>query len=296
MNGVGAKTPVQSLKGQATWGWEIAVYLFLAGTGAGSYVASTASGFLGSPPAAISIAGVVLGAPLVFLGMLFLIIDLGVRRNAPRAFVNVRTSWMARGAWVIAAFTLLDAGQIASLIWGFGWPAVLGDVAVALALATMFYTGFLLKACRSIPFWSTAILPLLFFFSASSTGVMAVVLTGALGGSGAGSFVPLSQADEVLVFAEGAILAIFLLRGSRARAGESVRMWLTGQMAAGFWGGVVVCGLVVPLLSDAYPAGIIAVGASMSLGLAGGLVLRKIVLAAGTKSPIELSPLGFGGS
>lgn len=281
---------------QMTWSWKIAAYLFLAGTGSGAYATSAVAGFLGlvGPPAPTI--GVVLGAPLVLFGMIFLVSDLGVKKNAIRAFVNVRTSWMARGSWIISAFTVLDAAQLAGLLWHWQWPSALGAATVALAVGTMFYTGFLLKACRAISFWSTMILPLLFLVSASSTGAMAIVLGGILYGGGIGSFSAFSKADAILILIESLIIIAYLERGRRLQQSRgSVHTWIRGRLAVGFWGGVVLCGLLVPLVADAYPAGIVAVSASMSLGLAGGLVLRKIILAAGTRDPVlSISPSNAG--
>lgn len=259
----------------------------MAGTGSGAYATSALAGFLGLAGPLAPAIGITLGAPLVFAGMLFLVTDLGVKKNAVRAFVNVRTSWMARGSWIVSIFTVLDAAQLAALVWHWGWPTALDAVTVVFAVATMFYTGFLLKACKGIPFWSTAILPLLFLVSASSTGAMAIVLSGVLYGGSVESFAAFSRADAILILIESLVIVAYLERSRRLRPSRaSVQMWVKGRLAFGFWGGVVVCGLLVPLAIDAYPAGILAVSASMSLGLAGGLVLRKIVLAAGARDTL----------
>lgn len=275
-----------------TWRWRIASYLFLAGTGSGAYAASTIAGFFGSAWDPAPEVGVALGAPLVFIGMLFLISDLGAKKNALRAFVNVRTSWMARGSWIISAFVVLAGAQLAALLLHWGWPSAVSALTVALAVATMIYTGFLLKACRGISFWSTAVLPVLFLASASSTGVMAVVLGGAVYSGSLGSLAGLAKADAVLVIIESLVLAAYLERGRTLRQSRgSVRMWLRGSLAPAFWVGVVVCGLLVPLAFDVYPASTVLVALAMSLGLAGGLVLRRIILAAGTRDALfSISP------
>ncbi len=277
---------------QVTWSWKIAAYLFLAGTGSGAYAVSVLAASLGLVGPLAPAIGVALGAPLVFAGMLFLINDLGVKKNAVRAFINVRTSWMARGSWIISIFTILDAAQLASMLWRWEWPAALDAVTVVFAVVTMFYTGFLLKSCRAISFWSTIILPFLFLISASSTGAMAVVLGGVLYGSSVQSFSALSRADAVLILFEALVIAVYLARGRRVRPSrESVHMWINGRLAIGFWGGAVLCGLLIPLVADAYSGGILVVSVSMSLGLAGGLFLRKIILAAGARdSLVSFSP------
>ena len=248
---------------------------------------SVAVGSFNASPSPASWIGVVLGGPLVLLGMVFLILDLGVKNNATRAFLNVRTSWMARGAWIISTFAVLDIAQLFFSLLHLPWPAGASLVAAGLAVATMFYTGFLLKACRPITFWSTMILPVLFLASASSTGVMLVVLGTVAYGSTTGSVAALSTADVFLILAESLVIVVFLLRGERLQTSRgSVQLWVRGRLAAGFWGGVVVCGLLVPLVAESYQAAAPLLATCMLLGLTGGLVLRRIVLAAGIRRPL----------
>lgn len=272
---------------QRTWGWKIAAYLFLAGVGAGAYATSAAAGLLGVAAGPPSWMGLVLGGPLVLVGMLFLIADLGVKNNALRAFANVRTSWMARGAWIISAFVALDAVQLSASLLHLPWPEIASIAMTGLAVATMFYTGFLLKACRPISFWSTLILPFLFLASASSTGVMMVVLGSIAYGSTAEALSLFSRTDVFLIFIESLVIFVYLARGRLLRTSQrSVQMWVRGPLAIGFWGGVVACGLLVPLAAESYQAATSLLSVGMLAGLAGGLLLRRIVLAAGVREPL----------
>jgi formate-dependent nitrite reductase membrane component NrfD len=73
----------------------------------------------------------------------------------------------------------------------------------------------------------------------------------------------------------------------------SAKWILTGRMAAPFWIGVVACGLIIPFLLEMFggegsPAGIAAI-----LGLAGGLFLRYVILAAGALDPIAAAGFEF---
>lgn len=281
---------------QRTWGWNIAAYLFLAGAGAGAYVAAFAAGVLEGSATVASWMGGVLSFPMVAGGMLFLIADLGVKNNALKAFARVKTSWMARGAWIISAFVVLDTIQLGALALRLPWPAAASLPAAILAVATMFYTGFLLKACRPISFWSTIILPTMFLASAASTGVMALVLGSLVYGGKPGSLAPLSRSDTFLILVESLVILVFLgrgllLRGSRA----SVQMWITGRLAVAFWVGVVVCGLLTPLIAESYHLPPYLLSAAMLAGLTGGLLLRRLVLAAGIRESL-LSPDLLSGS
>jgi len=288
---------------QGHWGWMIALYLFLAGTGAGAYVAGVAADILGGGYMMLSKIGLVLSTPLVFVGMIFLILDLGQARNALFAFRRVGSSWISRGTWIISIFMVLSVLQIATRVWPFQWLAAGGIlnlsvevVTSAFAVGTMLYTGLLLGASKPIAFWSTPILPLLFLVSASSTGLMGVLLGGTVYGAGAANLLPFRQADEILILMELLVIALFLQGTHRVEESRySASMFINGVLAKRFWGGVVCCGLVIPVLADlllvSFTSGTSAFVASvggvcMLLGLAGGLLLRELILSAGVHAPL----------
>lgn len=288
---------------QGHWGWKIALYLFLAGTGAGAYVAGVAADYLGGGYITLSKLGLVLSAPLVFVGTIFLVLDLGQKRNALFAFRRVGSSWISRGTWIISIFMVLSALQIATRVWPFEWLAAernfnlsLEIFTSAFAVATMLYTGLLLGASKPIAFWSTPILPLLFLMSASSTGLMVVLLGGAAGGVDAAYLLPFRQADEILILAELLVIALFLQGTHRVQESRySASMFINGILARRFWSGVVGCGLVIPVVAEmllvSLPTGngaLVALvgGVCMLLGLAGGLLLRELILSAGVYAPL----------
>ena len=288
---------------QGHWGWMIALYLFLAGTGAGAYVAGVAADLLGGGYMTLSKLGLVLSAPLVFVGMIFLILDLGKARNAMFAYKRVGSSWISRGTWIISIFMVLSALQIATRVWPFQLLSVEGSfnlsleiITSAFAVGTMLYTGLLLGASKPIAFWSTPILPLLFLVSASSTGLMAVLLGGTVDGVGASYLLPLRQADEVLILLELLVIALFLQGTHRVEESRySSSMFINGILARRFWGVVVGCGLVIPLVADLLLVSVTSLsgtlvasvgGVCMLLGLAGGLLLRELILSAGVHAPL----------
>lgn len=299
---------MSKLTSQGHWGWKIALYLFLAGTGSGTYVTGVIADYFGEGYIMLSKLGIVLSAPLVFLGMIFLIFDLGLKRNAIFAFTNVRSSWISRGTWIISIFLVLSALQIVTRVWPFQWLVTqrsldlsLEAVTSAFAIAAMLYTGLVLGASKPIAFWSTPLLPLLFLVSASSSGLMLVLFGGTAYGVGASSLLPFRQADEILILGELLVIALFLQGTHRAEESRySARMCVNGLLARRFWSGVVGCGLVVPLIAEIFlvslPSGnaslIAAISiVSMLLGLAGGLLLRKLILAAGVYAPLRVGSI-----
>jgi len=102
---------------------------------------------------------VVAGAFLVLTGVL-LVGDL----KQPKRFVYLltrgnRTSWLVKGAWVLAAFAAcLAAWWIAGLVGAGGALAALAVPTVLLALGTAGYTAFLFGQCEGRDLWQEPLL------------------------------------------------------------------------------------------------------------------------------------------
>ncbi len=316
--------PVRDLKNirpQKEWNELIAVYLYLAGMGAGSFVIGTLIGWLGvrlNPPflASLSFFGFTLnfsrvpllwGPIMVAIGAPFLILDLGIKWRFMYACLNPRTSWVARGFLILSVFIILGlilfVKSILPVEWLHGgsslWriPEV---VAFIFALATAIYTGILLKATKSVPLWNTYFLPLLFLVSALSTGSMAIILSTL--GTGlfthdAGALKMLMGGEQVLVIIEGIVLYLFLSRTYRAaeQGKDSVRLLLFGEMKLIFWGGVVFLGFIFPVvlenIASFFPGNAPLIFTAGILLLFGGFFLRLGVLHAGIKEKLPMHRL-----
>lgn len=306
-----------NLNAQTEWGWKIAAYLFLAGAGAGAYAWGVIGDFVGGFGEVAPRIGVMLGFPMLFLGSLFLIADLGVKSRALNAFLVPRTSWIGRGTYIITAFMLLSFVHAATWVWPFqgladndGLRHVLGGVTLVFALLTMIYTGVLLGASRPIAMWSTAMLPALFLVSALSTGLMAVALCSAIAGM-VGLDVPnsvllgMAGMDAVVIAVEILVVILYLQAAHKVPESRVARdMVLRGRLATHFWLGVVVVGLLGPLAIEAltYAMGLDAMGGTTLsaviilaalLGLTGGLWLRYVVLACGVRAPLRAGNIEY---
>ncbi|MGQ9646279.1 MAG: NrfD/PsrC family molybdoenzyme membrane anchor subunit, partial [Thermodesulfobacteriota bacterium] len=97
---------VRYLRPQQEWKEIIAIYLYLAGMGAGAYIIGTVLNWFVQPSRVLSIwglpfdyakAAILWGPLLVAIGAPFLILDLGIKRRFLYACLNPRTSWVARG-------------------------------------------------------------------------------------------------------------------------------------------------------------------------------------------------------
>jgi len=251
----------------------IAVYLYLAGMGAGAFIIGTLIGWFNvklDPPilSSIDLFGLTLnlsavpilwGPVMVAIGTPFLILDLGIKWRFMYACLNPRTSWVARGFVILSIFIVLGLALLAKSILPFEWlhqESVLWRipeiVAFIFAFGTAIYTGILLKATKSIPLWNTSLLPLLFLVSGLSTGSMAIILSTM--GTGffshdAGALKVLMHGEQFLVVVEAIVLYLFLSRRHRAseQGKDSVRLLVFGEMKMIFWGGIVLLGSSSPL-------------------------------------------------
>ncbi len=284
---------------QTEWRWLIAIYLFLAGAGGGAHITGVVADFMGWTQ--LANIGIGLGWPCVLIGCLCLIGDLGTARNAWRVARKPDTSWIARGTIIISIFMIV--AFIHTVLWV--WPGTMagpevgarhlvGVIGAFFAFGTMVYTGLLLGDAIPIPFWNTTLLPILFFVSALSTGVMAVVLVGVIAAADQAHLLTLGRVDIVLIVIEALVLAAYLHGSYRVpNTRMAAEHLLKGELAAMFWMGVAVCGLAVPLVIDAVGLHGAGAAAASILGLIGGLCLRYVVLAGGAMYPMAAAGFEF---
>lgn len=301
----------KTINTQQAWGGKIAAYLFLAGVGAGSYLVGFVVNLTRPDLVILSRIGVLLGAPLVIIGILFLILDLGKKPLAFLAFSQPGSSWIARGTIIITAFVILTLVHIGLWIWPSTWlegaPSIhlaLGSITAIFALLTLIYTGMVLGVAKPIPFWDPLILPGLFLVSGVSTGTMGIAFYLSIYGLSSGSAIEppltlLARCDVFILIIEALIIGGYLFRmhhlsGAQASAG----MVLRGKLAAPFWGGVVAAGLVIPLVFEVYLAylsppspatALVLTAVAGIIGLIGGFMLRYVVVVGGVSLPLNIN-------
>lgn len=236
------------------WGAPIAMYLFLAGLGAGAFVAATAVGRMAPQAKRTVRAGRVIALGAVAVGLVLLMVDAKGGFLHPWRFAlllgNVQ-SVMTWGVVFLAAFVVIAAVVVVRDLLKKSVPFGLEATGCGFAIAVAMYTGVLLGVVKTFPLWNSAVLPFLFLVSAMSTGVCAVFL-----------FARLVCPNEVekLAFLEHVhgwlpwvetvlVVALLFFVGLSSEAGAaSVAALLTGQWALVFWLGFVVVGLALPLV------------------------------------------------
>lgn len=236
------------------WGAPIAMYLFLAGLGAGAFVAATAAGRMAPQAKRTVRAGRVIALGAVAVGLVLLMVDAKGGFLHPWRFAlllgNVQ-SVMTWGVVFLAALVVIAAVVVVRDLLKKSVPFGLEATGCGFAIAVAMYTGVLLGVVKTFPLWNSAVLPFLFLVSAMSTGVCAVFL-----------FARLVCPNEVekLAFLEHVhgwlpwvetvlVVALLFFVGLSSEAGAaSVVALLTGQWALVFWLGFVVVGLALPLV------------------------------------------------
>lgn len=267
--------------------WErlVALSFSLEGIGAGLVLCAVLAG---SPMA------VLLGLILVAGGVAALFAHLGNPRRFWRVVSNPATAWISRGSLLIGMLfvfggAFLVAGQPGNPS---AWVslATLGLGLVAAVLVG--YAGLLLASMAGIPFWSSALAPLLFALHSLASGAALLLALAAITGG------PPSQLlGAAVLLLLGLTLAASLvyprITGSTRGARDSARSLLSGANRLLFLGGALGLGLLVPLLlvgahlviSPGAAAVTLVVVATL-LRLAGDLCFRHALISAGSYDPL----------
>ena len=306
------------------WGMPVVAYLFLAGVGAGAMTVSSSvllrggGGEFGGRHFDVARYGAFLAPIPVMIGCAMLVFELGSFQTGHwfkwlNLYMVINLSPMSIGTWLLTLFIGV------SLIYAYTFwrrDAAPGDrhdtlrkaaawVGVPLGIAVAVYTGVLLGAMPSRPFWNSPILAMLFLLSSISTGVAVIMLARAVVHKrkpGAEDEVHydesgyiLTASDVLLIGFEILVIFLFLMFAhlTVGNVSQAVSVILSGSLTTQFWFWVVLVGLVVPALVElryviprllnhqkfAVPRGIellvpIAV-------LVGGFMLRYVVVVAG---------------
>lgn len=281
----------------AHWRWEIYLYFWIGGIGAGSHVVSTIAQVLGYKDPAFLRASRYTTLVAMMISPILLIKDLG----RPERFYNMLRivklrSPMSVGTWALTVFSLLTGlvataqaardgllGQNAAARLAGALPTrFLSVLALPFGFFVGSYTGVLLAA-TSVPMWArnAVLMGPTFLASALSTGLSAISFVLHLGEWGEQKTVQaLRRAERFALLAEAGLLAASLVR--MGRWGRPLRSKELGPL---FFGGTVLGGILAPLallFSDRESRGK-GLLASL-LVLAGGFVFRYAMVKGGRMS------------
>lgn len=304
---------------QEAWHWLPAIYLFLGGLGAGAFLVAALVELTGERYkhefCPTSLVGSTISGPVVALGAVILIFDLGAGKMEPWRIFYLFThpsSVMTWGIWILSIFIplcflygFLELMEVYPNAWG--WitgrlrflkklPArrikrIAAAVGSIFAVATGIYTGVLISDVGpAIPLWSADVwpgvsipmLPILFLVSAVSTGMgLTIDLAATIAlPEIQRRFRALPVVHMVAIGLE-AILVGLLLYSANSLGGAgamSVSMMVAGHMRTAFWIGFVALGLIFPFVVHAYAIGAGSHSAASGIGSGIGIVVAGLFL------------------
>lgn len=291
------------------WGWLIIFYFYFGGIAGGSYAIAALIHLFGAPEdRPLARLGYYIALPAVILCAPLLIVDL----TRPERFWHMvlqserllpMLKWwspMSVGSWALAVFgafaflsflaALADDGRLPIRALAALHRGMFGKLFVAVGASAAFflasYTGVLLSVTNR-PIWAdTNLLGLLFLLSGASTAAALMILLAFRRRT-----VPSRTLQALYRFDDWVmILELVALAAVVVSLGAVATAWMN------VWGvllvvGVVLAGILLPLLlHHRHLLGRLSVPVASLLVLAGGLVLRAVVVLS--SEAIHPPPLG----
>lgn len=204
-----------------------------------------------------------------------------------------RTSWITRGMLLTILFGGFALIQLALSFWlpAVGWGIVFKVLAGIFALLAGIYSGFVMNYCKSVPFWNSALLPLVFIFAGIADGFALIMAVGL--GVGQVDIMAIETGSRILLTINAIIIAAYLWNAiyKSDTARHSVMQLIRGNIALPFWLGVVAFGIIMPLgiSGFSYFAGEAATPLLVSaiiLHTLGAFALKYTLLKAGIHNPL----------
>lgn len=164
---------------QDAFGIFIAIYFYLTGLSAGSFILSTLSNSFGLEKfKPIGRIGVILATVLIVIAPLFLLFHIGMPQRAWHLFFYLNlSSPITWGSFLlilyptnclIYAYFMFSEKINSAKIFGF--------IGIPLAILVSGYSGFILAFGKARALWNTALMPILFIASAIVSGIALMIL------------------------------------------------------------------------------------------------------------------------
>lgn len=216
-----------------------------------------------------------------------------------------RTSWIARGVVFtiffsgfglmqlftsyLLGYTDFITGQALSAVYYF--DILMKIFAGLFAVLTGIYCGFMMSYCKSVPFWNTGILPIVILNAGIADGLALIMGIGLF--TGGVNFHAVEFASRLVLGVNAILLATYLMNATyqSSTAELSVKELLFGNVAVIFWVGIILFGIVIPLVisfismftGEATSTLLIA---AIICHTAGAFALKYCILKVGIYKPI----------
>ncbi|MGD9345852.1 MAG: polysulfide reductase NrfD [Candidatus Aminicenantes bacterium] len=286
---------------QEAFGLFIAIYFYLTGLSAGSFILSTLSyGFGMEQYKPLGKVGVVLATILLIIAPLFLLLHIGAPYRAWHLFVYL--NWSSPITW--GSF-LLVLYPINCIIYGYFMfkgnlklTRLFGFIGIPLAISVHGYTGFILAFGKARALWNTALMPILFLASAIVSGIALMILVSIIAGR---FFSKEKKINKDLIFSLSKLLAwmiifdlflvgcdLLVLSISHSDAQAALQLLLGGNFAFVFLVIENLLGKVIPFILLVVPRfrNLVTVTIASILVVVGIFFMRYVVVLAGEFTPL----------
>lgn len=286
---------------QDAFGLNIAIYFYLTGLSAGSFILSTlAYGFGLSQYKSLGKVGVVLATLLLVIAPLFLLIHIGMPLRSWHLFVYLNmASPITWGSFLLVLY------PINCMIYGYFMfkekmkpTRVFGLIGIPLAIAVHGYTGFILAFGKARALWNTALMPILFLVSAVVSGIALMILVCIIRDR---FFSRQKKVDRPLIMSLGRLLAwmivfdlflvgsdLLVLSISHADAQAAARLILFGEFSLLFVVVENLLGKILPFILLVVPKfrTTVTVTVASVLVVVGIFFMRYVVVVSGESIPL----------
>ena len=281
----------------------IAIYFYLTGLSAGSFLLSTlAYGFGLEKFKPIGLLGVAMAIILLILAPLYLIIDLEQPMRFWHLFPYLNmTSPITYGTFLLSLYPLN------AIIYGYYMykknyklTKLFGFIGIPLAISVHGYTGFILALSKARALWNTALMPILFLVSAMVSGIAMMIIAVAIKQRffskehriHDGIINDLCKILNATIFLDLFLILcdILILQTADTEAHHAAMLILTSDFSPLFLGVEIIIGSFVPLLIFNIPYLNKKLGfkvAAAILVMIGILAMRYVMVIGGQSIPLS---------
>lgn len=292
---------LQNIIPQEAFGLNIAIYFYLTGLSAGSFILSTlAYGFGISMFKPLGKIGVVMATFLLILAPAFLLIHLGAPLRFWHLFVYLNpASPITWGTFLLILY------PINCIIYGYFMfrnkskqTRIFAFIGIPLAILVHGYTGFIVAVGKARALWNTALMPVLFLVSAIVSGIALVIIVYLVV---YGIFSRTRKPDMKLVEKLAVIMAwtivldlfmvgsdLIVLAVSHSEAQEALRILIRGSFFIPFVIIENLLGKIIPFFLLVIPRfrNIVTIILASILVIVGIFFMRYVVVVGGESVPL----------
>jgi len=288
---------------EAPLGLPIAIYFYMTGLSAGSFILSTmAYGFGMAKYKPLGKIGIVVAVILLALAPLNLIADLGQPLRFWHLFPYLNlTSPITYGSFLLTLYPLNGLVYAYFMFSGnYKLTRMFGLIGIPLAISVHGYTGFILAMSKARALWNTALMPTLFLVSAMVSGIALMLLVYVIYSKffskerevNKDLVISMSQmlgvailVDMFLIFCD---IAVLLTADSEAR--EAAMLILTMNFSPIFLGVEIILGSLIPMVILFGPKtkrNVLAISAASALVMIGIFAMRYVMVIGGQSVPLS---------